>query len=170
MKYIVFALFLLCSFSGFAQNGSTVSGSQNEEKVKTIFDSLEEPGAGKGSVVINQSDEVRRMVGARRYGTNVEQVDGGTFLVLDGFRAQVFSGNNQRLSKDEAFRKEKQIRELFPDLTTYVTYTAPFWKLRVGDYRTHEEAYHILRELQQTFPSFAKEMYIVKEKIRIPLY
>jgi len=170
MKYIVFALLLIFSLSLSAQNGQVSSAAGNGGKVKTIFDSLEESGAGKGSVLIHQSDEIRRLVGARLHGANVEQADGGSFLVLDGFRAQIFSGNNQRLSKDEAFKKEKELLELYPDLSTYVTYTAPFWRLRVGDYRTHEEAYHTLRQLQQSFPSFAKEMYIVKEKIRIPLY
>lgn len=171
MKSLFFILLLLL-FPGclFAQNEQATGLPVQEEKVKTIFDSLEEPGRGKGDVVIHQSEAIRKLVGARKHGANVEQTDGDSFLILDGFRTQVFSGNNQRLSKDEAFDKEKQIKELFPELTTYVTYTAPFWRLRVGDYRTHEEAYHVLRQLSGAFPSFAKEMYIVKEKIRIPLY
>ncbi|MDR2969521.1 MAG: SPOR domain-containing protein [Tannerellaceae bacterium] len=159
MKPLFFILLLFPCLL-FAQN----------EQVKTIFDSLQEPGAGKGNVVVRQSDAIRQLVGARKHGANVEETDGDTFLVLEGFRAQVFSGNNQRLSKDEAFDKEKQIKEQFPELTTYVTYTAPFWRLRVGDYRTHEEAYHVLRQLSEAFPAFAKEMYIVKEKIRMPLH
>jgi hypothetical protein len=154
----------------FAQNEQAAGRPVQEEKVKTIFDSLEEPGRGKGDVVIRQSDSIRKLVGARKHGANVEQTDDDAFLVLDGFRTQVFSGNNQRLSKDEAFDKEEKIREQFPELATYVTYTAPFWRLRVGDYRTHEEAYHVFRQLFEAFPSFAKEMYIVKEKIRIPLH
>lgn len=170
MKYPFFILLLFCSFTLFAQNGQTEHSSVSEEKVKTIFDALEEPGRGKGDVVIHQSEAIRNLVGARKHGANVELTDGNSFLNLDGFRVQVFSGNSQRLSKDEAFKKEKEIKELFPDLSTYVTYTAPFWKLRVGDYRTHEEAFHILRQLSGTFPSFAKEMYIIKEKIKIPLY
>lgn len=140
-----------------------------EEKVATIFDSLEEPGLGKGRVIINQPEALRRMIGMRLSGSNVEKTDSVTFLKVQGFRTQVFSGNNQRSSKDEAFRKEKEINELFPDVPTYVTYTAPFWKLRVGDFRSHEEAYHMMRLLMDAFPSYGKEMYIVKEEIKIPL-
>lgn len=140
-----------------------------EEKVATIFDSLEEPGLGKGRVIINQPEALRRMIGTRLSGSNVEKTDSVTFLKVQGFRTQVFSGNNQRSSKDEAFRKEKEINELFPDVPTYVTYTAPFWKLRVGDFRSHEEAYHMMRLLMDAFPSYGKEMYIVKEEIKIPL-
>lgn len=141
----------------------------NDEKVTTIFDDLQQSGLGKGNVVVNQSEAIRDMIGARMHGANVEKTNDETFLKMQGFRTQVFSGNNQRSSKDEAFRKEKEIKELFPEVTTYVTYTAPFWKLRVGDYRSHEEAYHMMRQLMGAFPSYKKEMYIVKEDIRIPL-
>lgn len=140
-----------------------------DEKITTIFDDLQQPSLGKGDVVVNQSDAIRDMVGARMHGANVEKTNDEAFLKMQGFRTQVFSGNNQRSSKDEAFRKEKEIKELFPDATTYVTYTAPFWKLRVGDFPSHEEAYHMMRQLMDAFPSYKKEMYIVKEDIKIPL-
>jgi hypothetical protein len=42
--------------------------------------------------------------------------------------------------------------------------------LRIGDYRSHEEAYHTMRVLMDAFPSYAKEMYIVREDVKIPLY
>ena len=64
---------------------------------------------------------------------------------------------------------EEEIKELFPDIPTYVTYNAPFWKLRVGDFRSHEEAYQLMRQLMEAFPDYAKEMYIVKEEVKIPL-
>lgn len=139
------------------------------ESVTTIFDALQEPGLGKGRVIINQAPAIRDMIGAHMYGENVEKTGEEAFLKVQGFRTQVFSGNNQRNSKDEAFSKEKEIKELFPDVTTYVTYNAPFWRLRVGDYRSHEEAFRMQRLLMNAFPSYAKEMYIVKEEVKIPL-
>ena len=145
-------------------------GAQSTVRPTTIFDKLSKEEAGKGSVSIHQSDDIRAMVGAHKYGENVEQNGEETFLKIQGYRTQVFSGNNQRKSKEEAFRKEKEIKELFPNVPTYVTYNAPFWKLRVGDFRSHEEAYQMMRQLMVAFPNFAKEMYIVKEEVKIPLY
>lgn len=139
------------------------------EPAYTIFDDLAKHEAGKGVVTIHQSEAIRNLVGACKFGKDVETTDNETFLKIQGFRTQVFSGNNQRKSKDEAFNKEKEIKELFPELPTYVTYTAPFWKLRVGDFRSHEEAYQALRQLMAAFPAYAKEMYIVKEEVKIPL-
>ena len=120
-------------------------------------------------VNVNQPDAIRNLVGVSMQGENVVITDEESYLKMQGFRTQVFSGNNQRSSKEEAFQKEKEIKKIYPNLPTYVTYTAPLWKLRVGDYRTHEEAYATMRELMKKFPSFGKEMYIVKEEIHIPL-
>lgn len=153
---------LLLAFGVAAQEAA-------DEKVRTIFDDLQTSRPGKGEVIIRQSEALRNMVGVRMYGENVEKTDSTAFLKIQGYRTQVFSGNNQRKSKDEAFEKEKMVKELFPTVPTYVTYTAPFWKLRVGDFRSHEEAYHMQRLLMTAFPSFGKEMYIVKEEVRIPL-
>lgn len=165
-------LFFVISLLWMSVAGFTLSAQEQEthdEKVMTIFDSLAEPGAGKGEVVIRQSEAVRNLVGARKHGANVERSQGNSYLKVEGFRAQVFSGNNQRLSKSEAYDKEKEVNEAFPDVPTYVTYVAPFWKLRVGDFRTHDEAYHMLRQLKEAFPTYGKEMYIVPETIQIPL-
>ena len=155
-------LLLFVCFGLSAQEGTTVGTS-------SIFDALSKSGPGEGQVIVNQSPAIKNMVGVRLSGANVEKTDTETFLKVQGFRTQVFSGNNQRKSKDEAFRKEKEIKELFPDIPTYVTYNAPFWKLRVGDFRSHEEAYHMMRLLMDAFPSYGKEMYIVREDIKIPL-
>ena len=144
-------------------------GADTTVHVVTIFNKMAKQEAGKGVVTVHQSDAIRALVGAHKYGTNVEQEGEATYLKIQGYRAQVFSGNNQRKSKDEAFRKEKEIKELFPDVPTYVTYNAPFWKLCVGDFRSHEEAYQMMRMLMTAFPAYAKEMYIVKEEVKIPL-
>jgi len=135
----------------------------------TIFDSLADRGAGKGEVVINQSPAIQRMVSTRSE-SNIERAENVTYIKTQGYRVQVFSGNNQRNSKDEAFRKEQEVKEHFPEVHTYVSYNAPFWRLRVGDFGSHEQAYYLLRQLSDAFPKFGKEMYIVKEEVKIPVY
>ncbi|MDR1880428.1 MAG: SPOR domain-containing protein [Tannerellaceae bacterium] len=163
-RFYLIALLIVCAgFSG-------VSAQYPSEQKYTIFDALQEPASSrKGRVTVDQPPAVQDMVGARRYGANIETVNGRTYLKVQGYRVQVFSGNEQRVSKEEALRKEKQINESFPHLQTYVTLIAPFWKLRVGDYGTHEEAFYVLRQLARAFPSFGKEMYIVREEVKIPL-
>jgi hypothetical protein len=138
---------------------------------RTLVDALQEDFPGKGMVVIDQPPAIRALIGGRRDGQNIETTaDGQTFLKHQGFRIQIFSGNNQRTAKDEAFRKEKEINERFPTLATYVTYEAPFWRLRVGNYDSQEEAFHNQRQLSEAFPAFAREIYIVREEIKVPIF
>jgi hypothetical protein len=164
MKHLscIFSFLLISFFSLSAQ--TTL-----DRPVETIFDTWQKKELGKGTVVVNQPEALRNMIGKRLFGEGVEITDSTAFLKIQGFRTQVFSGNNQRKSKDEAFQKEKEIKELFPDVPAYVTYNAPFWRLRVGDFRSHEEAYHMQRLLMDAFPKYSKEMYIVKEEVNIPL-
>jgi hypothetical protein len=131
----------------------------------TIVDELQTPKQNKGSVIIDQPAAILRMIGSRQPGAAIETTtEGKSYIKIQGFRVQAFSGNNQRTSKDEAFKREKEIKELIPGIPTYVTYNAPFWRLRIGDFNSHEEAFYIQRQLMQAFPRYGKEMYVVKEE------
>ena len=121
MKHLscIFSFLLISFFSLSAQ--TTL-----DRPVETIFDTWQKKELGKGMVVVNQPEALRNMIGKRLFGEGVEVTDSTAFLKIQGYRTQVFSGNNQRKSKDEAFQKEKEIKELFPDVPAYVTYNAPF--------------------------------------------
>jgi hypothetical protein len=163
---LLITMVLLLSGVAFAQDTQHVIPLR-----RTIVDALQENTPGEGTIIIDQPPAIRAMIGGRRDGSNLETTaDGQTFLKHQGYRVQIFSGNNQRTAKDEAFRKEKQIKERFPSLDAYVTYTAPFWRLRVGNYDSHEEAFYAQRQLTEAFPSFAKEIYIVREEVKVPIY
>ncbi|MBQ7042237.1 MAG: SPOR domain-containing protein [Muribaculaceae bacterium] len=84
---------------------------------------------------------------------------------ISGYRIQIFSDNNSRTAKNEAKSKSLLISEKFPELRTYITYNAPFWRLRVGDFRTLEEANDIVVKLKEEFPKFSKEIRVVRDRI-----
>jgi hypothetical protein len=88
---------------------------------------------------------------------------------MRGYKIQAFAGNNQRTSKNEADRKQTLIQQRFPDLETVVLFDSPFWRLRVGNFKTREEAEQVMDELRKAFPSFGKEMYIVTDEVKIPV-
>jgi hypothetical protein len=164
MKYFAgIYLLLACAF----QLGAQVIPHTQERQ--TIFDELQSYRAGKGSVIIDQSPGIHNLVGSHLFGDIETNPDGTQYLKFQGYRVQVYSGNDQRASKDEAFKREKELKEVAPGLSTYVTYNAPFWRLRVGDFSSNEEAYFVQRQLTQQFPKFGKEMYIVREDIKLSI-
>jgi len=155
-RYHLLLLFFLCSGGClFAQT--------------TIFDALDKKVPGKGTVTINQSWAIRSAVGKQSYDMKIE-TDGDTnYILMPGYRIQVFADNNQRTAKEEAESKELQIKELIAGIPTYVKYNAPFWRLYVGDFITHEEAFSMMSRLVNAFPTFKKEIQIKEEEVRIPL-
>lgn len=86
-------------------------------------------------------------------------------VAISGFRVQVYSSNWQQTAKAEAFRIKDMVKEKFPEKGVYESYSSPFWKVRVGDFRTREEAQGLLTELMQAFPEMSREMYIVPDHI-----
>ena len=77
---------------------------------------------------------------------------------------------NMHTAKNNALYKEGLIQQAFPELETYVTFTSPFWRLRVGDFRSYEEAGNALIQLKKEFPQMAREMRVVRDKIHIQIH
>lgn len=136
---------------------------------KTITQHLRSSSPKGGTVRIVQNPQLDSlMTNQIRMATQVEMNGTEAFITARGYRIQIFSGNNQRESKSEAYSKEEEIKTLFPTLDTYVTFHSPFWKLRVGNFRTSEEAHAKLRELKSAFPKW-KEMFIVRDQVKFPI-
>lgn len=81
-----------------------------------------------------------------------------------GYRIQVFSGNSST-AKREAQVRERNIISRFPQMRPYIGYKAPSWRLRVGDFRTRDEAQDMLKQLKKVFPAYAREMTVVVDRI-----
>jgi hypothetical protein len=135
----------------------------------SIFDSFEQPKAGEGGVVVHQSEAIKKMVGTRIDSENTVVSDGKTYLTTTGYRIQVYSGNNQRVSKAEAEELEASIKRMFPNLDTEIKHSAPFWRLYVGNYLFFEEAHVMCRELWKIFPQRKQEINTYVDDIRLPL-
>lgn len=86
---------------------------------------------------------------------------------MGGYRIQVFSDNNARTAKSEARTRARNVGALFPQYPTYVVYNSPYWRLRVGNFRTREEANKAADEIKEAFPSYVKEIRIVRDRITL---
>lgn len=86
-----------------------------------------------------------------------------------GFRVQVFSDNNSRTAKSEARNKSKAINDAIPHYRTYVTYDAPYWRLKVGDFRSRTDAEEAADEIKRLFPSYSREVRVVRDRINVKM-
>ncbi len=77
----------------------------------------------------------------------------------DGYRIQIMYTD----VRAEAYKSKGQMYKEFPDLKSYVEYEEPYYKLRIGDFKTRLEATYFM---QQVTPLYTGA-FIVKDKIRI---
>lgn len=172
MNRIIFSVLLaalLGAGAGRAQMpGTQMTGGMSADSVQAaqpfvphdVFDDLAAADPATGAVVrVYQDTLINRLLMERQLVYNNRTVS--------GFRVQVFSSNRQQTAKAEAFRIKDMVKEKFPDRGVYESYSSPFWKVRVGDFRTREEAQGLLAELMQAFPAMRHEMYIVPDNISV---
>jgi hypothetical protein len=156
-KFILLLLFVAAFCS---------SGIRAQVKQVTIIDNLETPAPGEGNIKIISDPKITELIGLISPELSVDQTN---YVKTSGFRVQVFMSNNSRTAKKEMMDKGSLIKGAFPDIATYQGYDAPNWKLLVGDFRTRDEADIFRKQLQKTIPELGKEMYIVRDKINIPI-
>ena len=78
---------------------------------------------------------------------------------LNGYRVQIFFGD-----RSEAQEMRGEFIRKNPDVKAYISYLAPNFRLRVGDFRTRIECEKFKHEINRSFPG----SYIVKDKIELP--
>lgn len=139
----------------------TLAANKNaESNQNSIFETLATPdSATHATVKVFQDKRIEQIYVNKKSG------NGSQSQTANGYRVQVFSSNTQRTAKSEAFKIEKQIHEEFPEQGVYVNYISPFWKVRVGDFKTQAEAQAFRSKLMESFPYLRSCTYIVREQI-----
>jgi len=96
-----------------------------------------------------------------------EAINGKREMVeIDGYRVQIYSSNQQQTAKIEALDLENKLKKSVGH-TVYVQYLPPFWKVRIGDFRTYDEAKEYKKQFVALYPELMGDTYIVRDKIQV---
>jgi len=89
----------------------------------------------------------------------VNQNSGG----IPGYRIQIFfdSGTNSKTRGQSAY---ENFSARYPEVNAYLTFKAPNYKVRVGDFRTRLDAVRFLQEILPDYPG----AYVIADKIHLP--
>lgn len=79
---------------------------------------------------------------------------------INGYRLQLFFDSE----KAKIDQMRVQFAKSYPKIETYVTYNAPNYFLRVGDFRTQLDADRLKAEVNAAYPT----CFIVSEKVNLP--
>lgn len=126
----------------------------------SVLDELAVPDSETGArIVVRQSSDITVKL---QTNTTVHKHD------VKGFRIQIYSSNRGSAAKVRAFEIRNELLSKHPDLDVYVTYTSPFWKVRIGNCATHQDAQQLRTWIIEQFPDYATETYIVPETVQLP--
>ena len=81
-----------------------------------------------------------------------------------GYRIEIYADNN-RAAKTEAANRKARVQARFPQYKVYQVFESPFWRVRLGDFRSRNEASEVLEELKRAFPSYSPFLRVVRDRI-----
>lgn len=121
-----------------------------------IFISLCSFSQNNGYVILEQDQRIEQLIQKQK---EIHSADN----TIDGFRIQIFmeSGND---AVDMANVAMEEFKEKYPETPIYLVFGQPYYRLRVGDFRTRLEA----EKAFQTISKDYKKAFITSDRIQLP--
>lgn len=159
MKYIgLIILAIVSAHAGFAQEDDwrlyRPEGQQqpSREQQRELTETSPRPGrvqTRQGEISFQRDRGIAELDSLRKHHPSP----------MEGYRVQVFFG-----SRNEAQKLRGEFLRKYPDTPAYISYLAPNFRLRVGDFRSKMESEKFKKEISDDFPG----SYIVKDEITLP--
>ncbi len=111
---------------------------------------------GDGTVNITQDIKVLQIVKRHKELNNNK---------FPGWRVQIYFGSGQRAMSEAQSAKKRFLTRYGNEIGAYIVYDSPFYKIRVGDFRTKAEALKFKEHIKRTFP----ESWIKQGRINYPI-
>lgn len=112
------------------------------------------------NVVVTQDSSITRLMRDKRDGIVRGQTE------EPGWRLQVFSSNMQVAAKSAAEELKTRLESEI-DQPVYILSLQPFWKVRIGNFHTQQEALAYRDVFLQAFPDLQGDAYVVRDNILI---
>lgn len=104
------------------------------------------------NVQIDQSGAVRSLMMRKSEGRGI-----------NGYRIRIFF-DNSRTARGDSESALYRFKSLNPGISAYRTFSSPYFKVTVGDFRTKSEALALLQSIKPYFPG----AFIVRERLKYP--
>ena len=151
MKYLcsVIFLFILFSSQGYAQKDTLVQNSGISSQTAKMEELL-------GTLQIRQDPRITDLLIRH---SQINQRKNAT----EGFRLEIFFSSDNK-AREQAEHIKNDFNTVFPDITSYLLFQTPNFKVRIGDFRSKSEALKTKAFISSKYPN----AFIVKDNIRFP--
>lgn len=145
-RFLLFILSFLTSQMVFAQVISTDENTQ-ESNLPEIIKNLN----------VTQDSRIDKMLSWHIENNKIKNK-------IDGYRVEIFFSSDLD-AKVEALNIKEEFLEIYPNYNVHVKYISPNFRVRVGDFRTKNEALKLYKEIKDTY----RVAFIVSDAIDFPL-
>ena len=164
-KIIILTILSLIAFSSL--NAQEISGVKDTNKIiappvmdstyylRNIFSMLDEQGPVSNKVSIEQTKVLESAF--------ISHIAHSAGKKINGYRIRIYSGNNQ-FARNESGTIASQFSSQYPGISVYRTYTNPYFKVTIGDFRTKSDAKRLLNIIEGPFQA----AFVVREIINFP--
>jgi hypothetical protein len=111
-----------------------------------------------GTVVVHKDPRIDLLV-KKQIQIN-EETTRDSRRSMPGYRIEVINSSD----RNKVFAAKSKLYQQYPELKPYLLYQEPNYKLKVGNFKTEEEAEPYLRQLTKMFPA---GVYIVHDVIEV---
>ena len=160
----------------FANTDYEIEDDEVEEDAKNYFSDLADKkvqaaqgGTGLGSPTGVQNfklKQTQKLRGARIYkpiltSDGTKQITGSIYKAK-GFRIVIYNGPD----KNEALASKNKFSRTFPDTKSYLSYNAPSYKIKIGEFENKNDAINFMSRLIAIFPSsfIANDFVTIKKR------
>ncbi len=156
LRYTLFAVFVAV--------GIMILKADDSDSTAVIINDIE--SSGKIDVIMPNglSQRLIQVIVDEPMDTISEQDDEKTRV---GYRVQVYDNNNVNRAKSGADAYKKKIENRFPELTAYVQFHSPYWRVKVGDFTTRSEAEVFMETIREEFPETSSQLRVVRDRINL---
>jgi hypothetical protein len=110
------------------------------------------------SVVVNKDPRIELLI--RKQAEINEETTRDSRRNIPGYRIQVINSSDRK----SVFAAKTKVYQQFPELKPYLMYQAPNYKLKVGNFKTQEEAEEYSKQLSKLFPA---GVYVIRDTIEV---
>lgn len=118
---------------------------------------------GQGNVVIIQDPDIDTIL-QKHMEMNEALLLNTDNYAIDGYRIQIFEESGNK-SSTHAREVMAEFSVKYPDIAVYLTWQAPNFKVRVGDFDTRMKAEGFLNKIKRSYPI----AWVIRDKIKYPV-
>ena len=111
-----------------------------------------------GQVIVHKDPRLALLV--RKQAQINEETTRDSRRTMPGFRIQIVNSTD----RNNALSAKTRVYQLYPELKAYLQYQSPYYRLKVGNFKTRQEAGEYLKSLTR---DFSNNIFILRDTIEV---